>query len=299
MATAPLSLRRHPIPRLCLGCLSRFGFAPSCRPRLPPSAHWCVCATTAVSYTLGPFGVCWPKPASSLPDLPLFTPLSCETFRLEPATRRFVWSFAPMPISCQRVEHQHGSGPPAAFPRPSTSTSIVHRLSGPTHTTPVSTSASIHLAVCVVSLVRVSIRGGHVRLLLLYFHSSRAKCPLFTFRSRYFFSIGLSPYLAFGAHATTSHCTTKQHYSSRLGSSGAITRLGTAFHQFLPFPMQRLPAYHPSSSLFGRPYYGNPCLFLLLPLVICLSPGCPPAHCASFGPHHYAVLFAFPAPVIA
>lgn len=71
-------------------------------------------------------------PTSSLPHLPARAPLSCETFRREPATRRFVWSFAPMPMSCHRVEHQNGSDPPPVFLRASVSTGIVHRLSGPT-----------------------------------------------------------------------------------------------------------------------------------------------------------------------
>lgn len=75
------------------------------------------------------------SPTSSLPHLPARAPLSCETFRREPATRRFVWSFAPMPMSCHRVEHQNGSDPPPVFLRASVSTGIVHRLSGPTAAT--------------------------------------------------------------------------------------------------------------------------------------------------------------------
>jgi len=92
----------------------------------------------------------------------LGTPLSCETFRPEPATRQFVWSFAPMPMSYNRVEHQNGSDPPPAFLRASVSTGIVHCLSGPTATTHRSPSTPailcIRLAAAVVSLVRVSIR---------------------------------------------------------------------------------------------------------------------------------------------
>jgi len=91
-------------------------------------------------------------PASSLPHLPGRAPLSCETFRREPATRQFVWSFAPTPTSRQRVEHQYGSGPPPAFPPASASAGVVHCLSGPTAATPGSPPAS--------ALARPPRRGG-------------------------------------------------------------------------------------------------------------------------------------------
>lgn len=79
------------------------------------------------------------SPASSLPHVPSHTPLSCETFRREPATRQLVWSFAPTPTSRQRVEHQYSSGPPPAFPPASACAGVVRCLSGPmraTHRSP-------------------------------------------------------------------------------------------------------------------------------------------------------------------
>jgi len=111
-------------------------FIPPCSPCLPRAAHW------RASDTQGA-----PKPphrrvrsllaapTSSLPQPPVCAPLSCETFRREPATRQFVWSFAPMPMSYHRVEHQNGSDPPPVFPLASISTGIVHCLSGPTAAT--------------------------------------------------------------------------------------------------------------------------------------------------------------------
>lgn len=89
------------------------------------------------------FGVCW------LCQHPLYSTflshmsLSCETFRLEPATRQFVWSFAPMPTSYHRIEHQNGSGPPPVFPPASASAGIVHCLSGSTSITHRSPTAAV------------------------------------------------------------------------------------------------------------------------------------------------------------
>lgn len=57
-------------------------------------------------------------------------PLSCETFRGEPATRRFDWSFAPTPKSRDRFERQNHYVPPPAFPQASHCPGIAHRLSG-------------------------------------------------------------------------------------------------------------------------------------------------------------------------
>lgn len=57
-------------------------------------------------------------------------PLSCETFRGEPATRRFDWSFAPTPRSRDRFERQKRYVPPPAFPQASHRPGIAHRLSG-------------------------------------------------------------------------------------------------------------------------------------------------------------------------
>ena len=117
--------------------------------------------TPYVNHSIHTFGVYRLVSTSSLPHPPARAPLSCETFRREPATRQFVWSFAPMPMSCHRVEHQNGSGRPPAFPRGSASTGIVHCLSGPTTPTrrsPAAHNLIVRLAGAVVSLVRVSIR---------------------------------------------------------------------------------------------------------------------------------------------
>ncbi|KAI5177932.1 hypothetical protein PAEPH01_2511, partial [Pancytospora epiphaga] len=54
---------------------------------------------------------------------------------------------------------------------------------------------------------------------------------------------------------------------------------------------QRVSAYHWGFSLFTRRYYGNPCLFLLLPLVICLSPGRTLTQCVLFGTSLMPVTF--------
>jgi len=137
MATAPLS---PPRPRL--------RSLPRARPlsprtgSIPVAAHAYHGTPTGARQTRAPHNGARPHvrsllapPTSSLPHAPARAPLSCETFRREPATRRLVWSFAAMPMSCQRVAHQHGSGPLPAFPRASAGTGIVRRLSGPTAAT--------------------------------------------------------------------------------------------------------------------------------------------------------------------
>jgi hypothetical protein len=155
-------------------------------------------------------------PTSSLPHPPACAPLSCETFRREPATRQFVWSFAPMPMSCHRVEHQNGSGRPPAFPRGSASTGIVHCLSGPTTPTPRSPAAPSKncsprrrgglLGPCFNT-------GPSPRATPLYFHFSPPN-GAFSHFPRGTSSLSASPmYLAFDAPTADSHCTTKQPYS--------------------------------------------------------------------------------------
>lgn len=127
-------------------------------------------------------------------------PLSCETFRREPATRRFVWSFAPMPTSYHRVEHQNGSGPPPVFPPASASAGIVHRLSGPTTTTHGSPPAS--------ALVRPPRRCGGLlgpcfntgpsSRLPPHFRCFTAQWRLFRVPSRYLCAIGLAVIFSLG-----------------------------------------------------------------------------------------------------
>lgn len=226
-------------------------------------------------------------PASSLPHAPCRAPLSCETFRPEPATRQFVWSFAPTPTSRQRVEHQYGSGPPPAFPPASTSAGVVHCLSGPTPATPGSPPASVlpRPPRRAGGLLGPCFNTGPSPRLSLHFRFSPSR-DAFSHFPRGTSSLSASPpYLAFGAAATASPCTTKQHYSPRRRCSGALTRSRAAFHRLRCCCPQRPGAFHWGSPLFARRYYGDPRSFLLLALLICLSPGRPLALRAPFGPH--------------
>lgn len=68
------------------------------------------------------------------------------------------------------------------------------------------------------------------QLTLLYFHSFTLYWDFFIFPSQYFFSIGLSSYLALDVTTTYSHCTTKQSYSLSCLYHGAITLFGSPFH---------------------------------------------------------------------
>lgn len=83
------------------------------------------------------------------------------------------------------------------------------------------------------------------------------------------------PYLALDAHTTRSYCTTKQYYSSVASCPRAVTACGRPFHGVSAHSYNC--NYHRSSFSFVRHYYRNPRLFLLLPLLICLSPGRRPA----------------------
>lgn len=107
-------------------------------------------------------------------------------------------------------------------------------------------------------------------------------CGLFRFRSRYLCAIGLRVYLALDASTTRSRCTTKQRYSFPARARGSHP-LRPPFPWRSAHAPQRPRAYHWGCFLFGRPYSGNPRLFLLLALVICLSPGRVRARCAPFG----------------
>lgn len=214
-------------------------------------------------------------------------PLSCETFRREPATRRFVWSFAPMPTSHHRVEHQNGSGPPPVFPPASASAGIVHRLSGPTATTHGSPPAS--------ALARPPRRRGGLLGPCFntgpsprrppHFRCFTAQWRLFRVPSRYLCAIGLAAVFSLGCV----YHPFALHYQAALlrprARSGAVTRAGPAFQQVSCIAPQRPRAYHRGSSLFGRPYCGNPRSFLFLALMICLSPGRRRAVPAPFGAH--------------
>lgn len=163
-------------------------------------------------------------PPSSLPHVPGCAPLSCETFRREPATRQFVWSFAPMPMSCQRVEHQHGSGPPPGFPRASASTGIVHCLSGPTAATRRSPPAPALAAFASPprrapwSVFQYGSESSAYAPVFSLFHPLDAAFSQF---ARATCSLSDSPpYLALDASTTRSRCTTKQRYSSLARARG-------------------------------------------------------------------------------
>jgi len=134
--------------------------------------------------------------------------------------------------------------------------------------------------------------GPSTRLTPLYFHFSPPNRAFSLFpRGTYPLSAS-SIYLALDASTTLSHCTTKQPYSLPVPSSGAITRSCTAFHRILLSAPQRPKAFHWDSFSFARRYYRNPRLFLLLSLVICLSPERPRTYHALFEQRPYRPLIA-------
>ncbi|KAI5170080.1 hypothetical protein NEIRO02_2767, partial [Nematocida sp. AWRm79] len=103
------------------------------------------------------------------------------------------------------------------------------------------------------------------------FHSAPAR--LFSFPSRYFFSIGLPVYSAFDGPLHPSACPPTHAYSSR------CARRVRAFHPLcaaVPACSAARSAAHPrrfaaGSFPFARRYSGNPCSFLFLRVLICLS----------------------------
>lgn len=233
-------------------------FIPLCRPCLPQSAHWrapdpCAVLPPAHRHIRSLLTLS----TSSLLHLPACAPLSCETFRREPATRQFVWSFAPIPISCHRVEHQNSSDPPPVFLLASITTDIVHCLSGPTATTSGSPPAPalVHSPRCCGSLLGPCYNTGpSPRLTLLYFHC-------FTLKKR-LFHISLAVLLRYRSPAVFSlrccYHLFALHYQTALlfprRVSGAITRSGPAFHRIVHLQPQYPRAFHWGSFLFSRPY---------------------------------------------
>lgn len=112
---------------------------PSCLPGGAHSSPAFLRPAQASGGTARPFGVWgagegqaprYRRPALYEPQL-LRRRLSWETFRRQPATRRFDESFAPMPSSDERFARQHRGGPPPGFRPASPSPGIDHRLSGP------------------------------------------------------------------------------------------------------------------------------------------------------------------------
>ncbi|KAI5159699.1 hypothetical protein NEPAR05_2515, partial [Nematocida parisii] len=203
---APYPAARFTPPRAC--CLPARAHSPRC------------CAR-----------VCSSRPPSSA--LPRATPagrLSCGTFRGEPATRPFDWSFAATPTSRDRFARQAPSELLPGLPPPSLAAGVVHRLSGRCARTlpaPLRRAAPAALrrpgvppARAQRSLVRVSRRAAHrpaphaLRAACFApFHSAPAR--LFSFPSRYFFSIGLPEYLAFDGPLHLSPCLPTHSYSLR------------------------------------------------------------------------------------
>ena len=92
------------------------------------------------------------------------------------------------------------------------------------------------------------------------------------------------PYLALDDATTLSHCTTKQHYSFPAHAPGLSPASAPHSIGSYAFAPQRPKAFHWGSFLFARRYYRNPSLFLLLSLMICLSPGRRRTHRAQLEP---------------
>lgn len=228
-------------------------FTPPCGPRLPQAAHWRAPGPQAVHTGPRARSEFAGSPASSLPHGPGRAPLSCETFRREPATRRLVWSFAPTPTSRQRVEHQYGCGPPPAFPPASACAGVVRRLSGPATTTRGSPPAP--------ALARSPRRRGGLLgpcfntgpspRIPPHFRFSPPIRRLFRVRSRYFSAIGPAAYLALDASTTPSRCATRQRYSLpalRPGLSPALAPLSNGLRA-LRHNARRLSTGAPPCSL--------------------------------------------------
>lgn len=203
----------------------------------------------------------------TLPNHTLSAPLSCETFRGEPATRRFDWSFAPTPRSHDRFERQNRYVPPPAFPQASHCPGIAHRLSGLT----TRTKSHSLLARPVNSLARVSRRVQHVAFRMLDFTSLPLQqiasfTVLIRYRSLIVFSLWcLQPPL----HTALPNSATQYiRFSLKV-----YYPLWILFSEYYPTPFTTgLRHYHRGFSNFARRYYRNHCCFLFLLLLICLSP---------------------------
>lgn len=176
-------------------------FIPLRQSCLPELAHYARPSPRRVAMHAppGPFAVRSPPQLSDLCSTwPLSArALSLYTFRGEPATRLFVWSFAPMPSSCHRFAHQNGSLPPAVFRQPSQTPGIVHKSIGSHPRVSAAFAAPpalrLRLAARVLSLVRVSRRGRAARLPAQFHLFS-----LFLLRSLYFSTIGLAAVFSLG-----------------------------------------------------------------------------------------------------
>lgn len=201
----------------------------------------------------------------TLPHHTLCIPLSCETFRGEPATRQFDWSFAPTPRSRDRFERQNRYVPPPAFPQASHCPGIAHCLSGLT------TQTARVLACPVNSLARVSRRVQLVAFRARDFSLCRySRC----LPSQYLFAIGHRSYLALDAH---NHPFILHYQTALLAPAGRSYGALTLSDASLQTPAELslttgLRLYHPGCSDFARRYCRNHRCFLFRPLLICLSP---------------------------
>lgn len=135
--------------------------------------------------------------------------LSWETFRCEPATTQFDWSFATIHILNHRFARQNDYGLPINCCLSSTRTCIVHCVSGLIIITyQINNDYILYLAIIIISLVRVSRRV------------LKNKANTHTFSqipSQYLFAIGIPLYLTLDiSFYLYSNCTTKQPYSKKL-----------------------------------------------------------------------------------
>lgn len=112
------------------GCVLFAGAAYQRRPTRRP--QWCARTLLRAPCRFAVWGCAGAagRRAIALRGRPGGRPLSCGTFRREPATRQFDWSFAATPRSRHRIARQNGSGPPPAFPRASPCPGVVHCRSG-------------------------------------------------------------------------------------------------------------------------------------------------------------------------
>lgn len=165
-----------------------------------------------------------------------------------------------MPTFCQWVEHQYGSDPPSEFFLTSIRAGIVHHLSG-------LMTATLRFLAALSFTLFTSLQSKSPWSVFQYgseilgfspgtFTISLSKWNFFTFRSRYFFAIGVQLYLALEVTTSLSHCITKQHYSRYY----ALVR---GYHPHWPCFPSRLSichyndsceSYHWSFSVFIRHY---------------------------------------------
>jgi len=225
-------------------------------------------------------------PSSALPRATRARPLSCGTFRREPATRRFDGSFAATPSSRDRFARQAPSEPQAGLPPPSLSPGVVHRLSG-----------RCARALCLPgaprpprSVLRTfrsrarsapwSVFQDGPRTASAAARASRRLFRAFSLRSRASFLLSLAVLLLYRPTPLFSlrwiaPPFTVQARAQLLRAPRARTGLPPSLAGASPlFP---LAAAHPvrfaaGSSPFARRYSGNPSSFLFLRVLICLSP---------------------------